>query len=104
MIVVDTSVLVALVRDEPDAIGLAARLLRSERRVISAANWFEATMVCEGRTETGQPARFDALVATLGLEVVPLTPAHAALAREAFRQYGKGRGASARLNFGDCFA
>ena len=38
MIEVDTSVLVALVRDEPDAIGLAARLLRSERRVISAAN------------------------------------------------------------------
>jgi ribonuclease VapC len=104
MIVVDASVLVALVKNEPDAIDLAARLLRSERRLISAANWLEAAMVCEGKTDAGQSTGFDTLVETLGIEVVPFTPAHAILAREAFKRYGKGRGTGAKLNFGDCFA
>jgi ribonuclease VapC len=39
----------------------------------------------------------------LGVEVVPLTPEQARIALEAFKQFGKGRGAKASLNYGDCF-
>ncbi len=34
---------------------------------------------------------------------MPLTAAHASLARDAFRKFGKGQH-PARLNYGDCFA
>jgi ribonuclease VapC len=104
MMVVDTSVIAALAKAEPEAIDLAARLLRSERHLISAANWLEAAMVCERKDDAGQSADFEALLEALGLEVVPFTSAHAILAREAFKRYGKGRGTEAKLNFGDCFA
>lgn len=43
------------------------------------------------------------LVASLDLDVVPVTSDTAELARSAFRQWGKGRHRAA-LNFGDCFS
>jgi ribonuclease VapC len=105
MIVVDSSVLVAVFKDEPEADALVTRLLAFQRRVISAATWFEASMVCLGRSEDPELGNvFDAIVATLRLDIVPLTADHAALARRAFYDYGKGRKKKASLNFGDCFA
>ena len=38
------------------------------------------------------------------LKVVPVDEAQARIAREAYRDFGKGSGHKARLNFGDCFA
>ena len=37
------------------------------------------------------------------IELVPLTSEQARLAFEAFKRFGKGRGAKAALNYGDCF-
>lgn len=110
MIVVDSSAVVAVFKNEPDADDLVARLLASDGRVMAAPNWLEAAMVFEGKGEFGETARFDSLIAELDIEVVPLTAEHARLARDAFKRYGKGRGrggrggAHAKLNFGDCFA
>jgi len=104
VIVIDSSVMVAAFRAEPDADRLLHRLSSSRERVMSAANWFEAAMVIEGKREFDQSREFDALVAALGIEVVALTPEHARIAREAFKRYGKGRRTKAQLNFGDCFA
>jgi ribonuclease VapC len=36
--------------------------------------------------------------------IEPVTEAQARIAREAYRDFGKGSGHPARLNFGDCFA
>lgn len=36
--------------------------------------------------------------------IEPMTEAQARIAREAYRDYGRGSGRLARLNFGDCFA
>ena len=36
--------------------------------------------------------------------VEPVTAAQARIAREAYRDFGKGSGHAAGLNFGDCFA
>jgi len=38
------------------------------------------------------------------LVVEPVTDAQARIAREAYRDFGRGSGHPARLNFGDCFA
>lgn len=48
--------------------------------------------------------RFDDLVAAVPITVEPVTPRHADIARQAYRDFGKGSGHPARLNFGDCFA
>ena len=60
-------------------------------------------MVIAGRKGPDSRPEVEALLATLGLRVVPLTDAHARLATDAFLRWGKGRH-PAGLNFGDCMA
>ncbi len=48
--------------------------------------------------------RFDELVDTAELQVEPVTHHQARIARDAYRDFGKGSGHKAGLNFGDCFA
>jgi ribonuclease VapC len=48
--------------------------------------------------------RFDDLIREAGIAVEPVTEAHAMPAREAYRDFGKGSGHRAGLNFGYCFS
>ena len=102
-VVVDLSVIVAIFRKEADAQELAERAIFYSRRTISAANWLESAMVCEGKKDLGAAARFDGIVNALRLEIIPVSVDQARLGRDAFRKFGKGRHAAA-LSFGDCFA
>ncbi len=101
--IVDTSALVAIIRDEEEAEAFAVAIARAAAPVISAANWLEAAMVAEGRDAARGGPRFDAVLAAARLDILPVTPAVAAGARIAWRRYGKGRH-PAGLNFGDCFS
>jgi ribonuclease VapC len=103
-VVIDSSVIVAVFRKEPDATALFERAARYERRVISAATWLESAMVCEGKIEFGGGPRFDEIVLALSIEIVPVTAEQAELGREAFKRFGKGRRTNASLSFGDCFS
>jgi ribonuclease VapC len=103
-VVVDSSVVVAVFKSENDAAELIERLASFRRRMISAASFFEAAIVCERWATPAAPERFDEAIAPLGLEIVPATPPQMAIARDAHRRFGKGRGKPAVLNFGDCFA
>ena len=49
-------------------------------------------------------ARFDELIDAAAIEIVPVDAVLARVARQAYRDYGKGSGHPAGLNFGDCFA
>jgi ribonuclease VapC len=102
-VVIDSSAIVAILRNEPDAIELLTRATNYNRRLISAATWVETAIVCESKTSRGGEY-FDQIIATLAVEIVPFTSSQAQLARAAFRRYGKGRQAKARLSYGDCFA
>lgn len=102
--IVDSSALIAIVREECNADGILAQLLAAPRPAISAATLVEASVVIDGTRDPVRIARFDDLVAALGLDVVPLTAAQAAIARRAHRDYGRGSGHPARLNLGDCFS
>lgn len=101
--IVDTSALIAVLRDEPEATAFTHALLDSSPRM-SAVNWLEAAMVADGREDGRSGSRLDRLVDALGITIEPVTEAHARAARLAFRRYGRGSGSPARLNFGDCFA
>ena len=101
--VLDTSALVAVLQDEPERRALARAIRDATARRISAATLVEAGVVMEGRHGDAGRRALDALLGRASVGVVPLTAAHAALARDAFRRFGKGRH-PARLNYGDCFS
>ena len=70
MIVVDSSALIAILRGEPESLTFAAAIIQAERRVISAATWFEASMVWIGRSDDiGQSQIFDELLTKLAARV-----------------------------------
>lgn len=101
MIVVDSSVFVALVQREPDSEALTLGLVGARRRVMSAGNYVECAMVAIGRR--GGVTILDEWLARRSVEVTPVDHDLARLAGDAFRRFGKGRH-DARLNYGDCFA
>jgi ribonuclease VapC len=102
--IVDTSALIAILRDEPEARDFAIALAGADRRRISAANYLETAIVIDGSRDPIASRRFDDLLREAEIAVEPVTAEQARVAREAYRDFGRGSGHAARLNFGDCFA
>jgi len=104
MIAVDTSALVAIVLNEPEAAALLARLRRASRALISPVSVVEARMVVYGRLGHRAAVLLDDLLRLPAFEIVAPGPAEMEAAWAAFIAYGKGGGHPAGLNFGDIFA
>ena len=102
--IVDTSAVVAILRDEPAAAPCARAIAEAAVRRISAANFLEAAVVIDGSRDPVASRRFDDLLREAQLVIEAVTEAQARIAREAYRDFGRGSGHPARLNFGDCFA
>jgi ribonuclease VapC len=102
--IVDTSALIAILRDEPEARDFAIAIAEADRRRISAANYLEAAIVIDGSRDPIASRRFDDLVREAEIAIEPVTAEQAKVAREVYRDFGRGSGHAARLNFGDCFA
>jgi ribonuclease VapC len=106
MIVVDSSAVVAIVRGEPERGDFLSEVRAAGDARISAVNYVESSMVCEGGQGAPGRALFErsfAILEQLGLQVAAADRDLADCARDAFRRYGKGRH-PAMLNMGDCFA
>lgn len=102
--IVDSSAIIAILRAEPDAARFAAALENAQQRRISAANWLETAIVISDPADPVTGRRFDEFVREADLLIEPVTAAQARIARDAYRDFGRGSGHPARLNFGDCFA
>lgn len=102
--IVDTSALIAILRDEPEAPAMAQAIEEVTQRQISAANWLEAAAVIDGSRDPVASRQFDHLIGVARILVAPVTEQQARIARAAYRDFGKGSGHPAGLNFGDCFA
>jgi ribonuclease VapC len=100
VIVVDTSALMAILLDEPEAAACMEALSTAEALSISAGTVAEALIVAD-RRGCGQEMR--RLLDGLGIGVLPVTPAMARQVADAYGRWGKGIN-PAGLNFGDCFA
>jgi ribonuclease VapC len=100
MIAVDTSALMAIVLNEPEADACAAALETEDRLLISAGTVAEALIVAKQRNVGEEMSQ---LIDGLGFEIVSVTPASARRIAAAYEQWGKGVHPAA-LNFGDCFA
>jgi ribonuclease VapC len=103
-VIVDTSALVAILRDEPEAAAFAAALVGAGESLVSAANYLEAAIVVDSGRDPVASRRFDKLLTLAGVTIAPVTVEQVRLAREAYRDFGKGSGHPAGLNFGACFA
>jgi ribonuclease VapC len=103
-VIVDTSALIAILRAEDDASDMALAIEKAQIRRISAANFLETAVVIDASRDPVASRRFDELVDTAELRVEAVTFDQARVARDAYRDFGKGSGHPAGLNFGDCFA
>ena len=101
--IVDSSALIAVLRNEPGSETFLAALTDASPLATSVATLLETAIVAEGKGGERAGLDLDALVRRLEIEVVPFTAEQAELAREGWRRFGKGRH-PAGLNFGDCFA
>ncbi len=102
--IVDSSALVAILRGEPDAAVYTAAIENASECIISAATFLETAIVIDGYRDPIASRRFDDLLLAARIVIKPVTEAQARIAREAYRDFGRGSGHPARLNFGDCFA
>lgn len=102
--IVDTSVLVAILRDEPEAAAFVEAIRGAQSRRISAATYVELGIVIDGKGDPGASLLLDELLTGLEIAIEPVTVSQARIAREANRRFGRGSGGGAHLNFGDCFA
>ena len=101
--VIDTSALVAMLNDEPEAQRFEAAVEAEHVRLISAAAYVETAIVIE--TRFGEPGgrELDLWLHRAAVDLVAVDADQADAARLAFRMYGKGRHRGG-LNYGDCFA
>jgi ribonuclease VapC len=102
--IIDTSALIAILRAEPDSRRFAGAIAGARVRRVSAVSYVEAAAVIDSSRNPVASRRFDDLFREAQLVVEPVTAAQAQVAREAYRDFGKGSGHPAGLNFGDCFA
>jgi ribonuclease VapC len=102
--IIDTSAMVAVLFDEPEMPAFARAMEDAVDCRMSAANFLEAAIVIDGWRDPVVSRRLDDLVNAVGIAIEPFDEVQAQLARAAYRDFGKGSGHPARLNFGDCFA
>lgn len=99
--IVDTSVVAAILAREDDAEAFAVRIAATPDRRISVVSALEVTIFAVRRY--GSDTEVVAWMRDVGLRLVPTDEGQYAVVREAFLRFGKGRHPAA-LNFGDCFS
>jgi ribonuclease VapC len=103
--IIDTSVIIAILQVEEDYRELGKAIIDcAGARKMSSSSYLEASIVVDRNASSEVAAQLDILIAQMEIDIVPFTAAQSRIARAAYRQYGKGSGHPAQLNFGDCFA
>ena len=102
--IIDSSALLAILFNEPDAHLHAQAIAKADSVEISAANWLETAIRVDHGGNAIASNALDDLMREAEIKIVPVTAEQASIARQAYRAYGKGTGHPAQLNFGDCFS
>ena len=102
--IVDTSAIIAILRAEADAERFAMAIEQADVVRISAATYVEVGAVIDQARDPVVSRRVDDLLDVAGALVEPVTNEQSGIARAAYRDFGKGSGHRAGLDFGDCFA
>ncbi|HWH97057.1 MAG TPA: type II toxin-antitoxin system VapC family toxin [Pseudolysinimonas sp.] len=102
--IVDSSAVIAILANEPEAAAFSGALQTARRVAMAAPTLVELYVVADRARDPRARSALDDLLRTIGPEVEAFTAEHAAIARQAHRNFGRGSGHPARLNLGDCFS
>mgnify|MGYP000446853946 CR=1 FL=1 len=102
--IVDSSAIIAILREESDAAVFARAIATAKIRRISAATFLECGIVVDAQRDPLVSRGFDEFVREAEFVIEPVTETQVRLARQAYADFGKGRGHPAGLNFGDCLS
>jgi ribonuclease VapC len=102
--IVDTSALVAILKREPEQVAFSVLLENTQNVSISAVTYFETSIVIDSLRQPAVSRQLDDVIVKARITIEPVTVEQARIARQAYRDYGKGSGHKANLNFGDCFS
>ena len=102
--IVDTSAVIAVLKEESDAPRfLRVLTMSAEPKRMSAANYLEAAIVVDANRNPLLSRRLDELIVQTEITAEPVTLEQANIARAAYRDFGRGSSYPAQLDFGDCF-
>lgn len=102
--IIDSSAVIALLRKEHDHLRYRQAIAESRRCRMSTATYLETAIIADRDHSPLLSREFDRMITSMEVELVPVSAEHAQIARAAYRDFGRGSGHPARLNFGDCFA
>ena len=100
--IVDTSALLAILLDEPEASAIVNAISAAPVRLVAAPTLVEASAVLYARKGPGGDVALDALLQRLSVVTIDMNATAAAFTRDAFRRFGTGVGSPGVLNYGDC--
>jgi ribonuclease VapC len=101
-LILDTSALLAVLLDEPEALRLSETIEAAEVVRLSVAGYVETAIYVERNGDEIRRAMLNTFIQEFSIRLEPVTAEQAMLARQGFALFGKGRH-KAGLNFGDCF-
>ena len=99
--VIDSSAIIAIFNDEPEAGEFLLKIAADGRRLVSAATLVELQMVMIRFAREEGLVALDAFMGRNNIHIVAFDRTQALVARTAFLSFGKGQH-RAGLNFGDC--
>lgn len=102
--IVDSSALIAILKREPGWEAYSKELDQAESSRVTAATYLEIGIVVDAWKDPVLGRRLDELLNRFNITIEPFTAEQARIARQAYRDYGKGSGHPAGLNLGDCFS
>ncbi|MFM8155447.1 MAG: type II toxin-antitoxin system VapC family toxin [Actinomycetes bacterium] len=102
--IVDSSAILAILLGEPERPAFEEAIASAPVPRMSAASYLEAGIVIDAKGNPILSRMLDALLAGADIAIAPVTAEQAVIAREAYRDFGRGSGHPAGLNFGDCFS
>ena len=100
--VIDTSAILAWLKEEPERSRIVAALEAHSTRRVSAVSLLEAQIVVRGREHPALLEKLERFLDEIEVLVTPFDEPQVRLAADAFQRYGKGQGHPAHLNMGDC--
>jgi ribonuclease VapC len=102
--IVDTSALIAILLGEAETVEFAKSMDSAKSLSISAGTYLELSIVIDKRKNPVLSNQIEEIIERYDIYIEPVTAEQARIARQAYRDFGKGSGHPAQLNFGDCFS
>ncbi|WP_378944984.1 type II toxin-antitoxin system VapC family toxin [Mesorhizobium sp. ANAO-SY3R2] len=102
--IVDASAILAILLKEPEEYRFADVLTDQPDTVsLSPVNYLEVALRVDRGDMDVVSAKLDHIISSMNIQLADVTPEQARLARDAYKNFGKGNH-PAKLNLGDCFA